>query len=80
MKGILLMLLNLKSKTKGSISLFAGFSFPEETEICVVLMFRTLCARRPSLPAALGCKNYTYTEQPGLGGTQCWGQINVEFK
>ena len=80
MKGILLMLLNLKSKTKGSISLFAGFSFPEETEICVVLLFRTLCARRPSLPAALGCKNYTYTEQPGLGGTQCWGQMNVEFK
>ena len=74
------MFLNLKSKTKGLISLFAGFSFPEETEICVVLLFRTLCARRPSLPAALGCKNYTYTEQPGLGGTQCWGQINVEFK
>ena len=72
----------IKPNSKGSISFFAEFLFPEETEleICVVLMFRTLCARRPSLPAALGCKNYTYTEQPGLGGTQCWGQMNVEFK
>ena len=70
----------IKRNSKGSISFFAEFSFPEETEICVVLMFRTLCARRPSLPAALGCKNYTYTVQPGLGGTQCWGQMNVEFK